>query len=177
MKNISIDDRLKSIALLVDKCDSIADIGTDHGYLPIYIINNNIAKYAYACDVAVGPLNSAKENIAKYQLEDKITIINDDALNTEINGLFELIFIDASKGNNINFFNKYSKNLAPNGVIITDNLSFHGLVENNDLIKTKNQAGIVKKIKAFITFLEENEKTNYGSNGSCVCNCCSSCLV
>ena len=80
MKNISIDDRLKSIALLVDKCDSIADIGTDHGYLPIYLINNNIAKYAYACDVAEGPLNSAKENIAKYQLEDKITTILSDGL-------------------------------------------------------------------------------------------------
>ena len=80
MKNISIDDRLKSIALLVDKCDSIADIGTDHGYLPIYLINNNIAKYAYACDVAIGPLNSAKENIAKYQLEDKITTILSDGL-------------------------------------------------------------------------------------------------
>jgi len=80
MKNISIDDRLKSIALLVDKCDSIADIGTDHGYLPIYLINNNIAKYAYACDVATGPLNSAKENIAKYQLEDKITTILSDGL-------------------------------------------------------------------------------------------------
>ena len=80
MKNISIDDRLKSIALLVDKCDSIADIGTDHGYLPIYLIANNIAKYAYACDVAEGPLNSAKENIAKYQLEDKITTILSDGL-------------------------------------------------------------------------------------------------
>lgn len=80
MKNISIDDRLKSIALLVDKCDSIADIGTDHGYLPIYLINNNIAKYAYACDVSIGPLNSAKENIAKYQLEDKITTILSDGL-------------------------------------------------------------------------------------------------
>lgn len=80
MKNISIDDRLKSIALLVDKCDSIADIGTDHGYLPIYLINNNIAKHAYACDVAAGPLNSAKENIAKYQLEDKITTILSDGL-------------------------------------------------------------------------------------------------
>ena len=70
MKIISIDDRLKGIASLVDKCNVIADIGTDHGYLPIYLINNNIAKYAYACDVAAGPLNSAKDNIAKYQLED-----------------------------------------------------------------------------------------------------------
>ena len=80
MKNISIDDRLKSIASLVDKCESFADIGTDHGYLPIYLISNNIANFGYACDVAIGPLNSAKENISKYQLNDKIMTILSDGL-------------------------------------------------------------------------------------------------
>ena len=48
---------------------------------------------------------------------------------------------------NINFFNKYKSNLNKNGCIVTDNLSFHGLVEDNTLIKTKNQRGIVNKIK------------------------------
>ena len=40
---------------------------------------------------------------------------------------------------------------------MTDNLSFHGLCENEELIKTKNQRGIVKKIKAFIEFLDNNK--------------------
>ena len=50
-----------------------------------------------------------------------------------------------------------------NGVIITDNLSFHGLVENESLAITKNQKGIVKKIKLFIDFLDNNQEfdTNY----------------
>ena len=65
-----------------------------------------------------------------------------------------MIFIDASKGNNINFFNKYSHNLRDYGIIVTDNLSFHGLVEDESLIMTKNQRGIVRKIKDFITFLD-----------------------
>ena len=67
-----------------------------------------------------------------------------------------MIFIDASKGNNINFFEKYKKNLSNNGVIITDNLLFHGLVDDESLIKTKNQRGIVKKIRAFRDFLDNN---------------------
>ena len=67
-----------------------------------------------------------------------------------------MIFIDASKGNNINFFEKYKKNLSNDGVIITDNLLFHGLVDDESLIKTKNQRGIVKKIRAFRDFLDNN---------------------
>ena len=42
MKIISIDDRLKCIAGMVSKCNVIADVGTDHGYLPIYLIQNNV---------------------------------------------------------------------------------------------------------------------------------------
>ena len=49
-------------------------------------------------------------------------------------------------------------NLNKNGTIITDNLSFHGLVEDESLIKTKNQRGIVNKIKDFISFLDNNEE-------------------
>ena len=96
-------------------------------------------------------------NIEKFNLEDRIEIIFGDALDTEINGEYDLIFIDASKGNNINFFNKYSKNLKKNGIIITDNLLFHGLVRDESLIKTKNQRGIVRKIKQFIEFLDNND--------------------
>jgi tRNA (adenine22-N1)-methyltransferase len=73
MNVISIDDRLKDIASLVDNCDTIADVGTDHGYLPIYLIQTNKVKKAIASDVAKGPLSKAKENIEKYQLNDKIS--------------------------------------------------------------------------------------------------------
>lgn len=104
--------------------------------------------------------NIALANIDKFNLGDRINIILGDALETEIDGEFDLIFIDASKGNNINFFNRYSKNLGEHGVIVTDNLLFHGLVRDESLIKTKNQRGIVKKIKQFIEFLDNNQEYN-----------------
>ena len=63
---MNIDNRIKDIANLIPKCHSIADIGTDHAYLPIYLMQNYICEIAYACDVANGPLNVAKKNIAKY---------------------------------------------------------------------------------------------------------------
>ena len=72
--------------------------------------------------------------------------------------MYDLIFIDAAKGKNVFFFEKYKNNLVKRGTIITDNLSFHGLVEDSDLVKTKNQRGIVNKIKDFISFLDNNEE-------------------
>lgn len=99
----------------------------------------------------------AIQNIKKMNLESRINIIFGDALETEVTGMFDLIFIDASKGHSIDFFNRYEPNLTTNGTIITDNLSFHGLVEDETLAVTKNQKGLVKKIKNFITFLDNHE--------------------
>jgi len=67
-----MNKRLLDIASLVNNSYSMADIGTDHGYLPIYLIKNNIVKLAYASDVAIGPLNKAKENIIDNNLIDKV---------------------------------------------------------------------------------------------------------
>ena len=100
----------------------------------------------------------AVSNIKKFNLEDRIAIFNEDALESNIDDKFDLIFIDASKGNNINFFNKYKYNLNKNGVIVTDNLSFHGLGENPNLVETKNQRGLVNKIKLYLEFLDKNEE-------------------
>lgn len=100
----------------------------------------------------------AVSNIKKYNLDKQINIIYGDAVDTDIAGMYDLIFIDAAKGKNIFFFEKYKNNLVKGGSIITDNLSFHGLVEDSDLVKTKNQRGIVNKIKDFISFLDNNEE-------------------
>ena len=102
--------------------------------------------------------HEAVKNIDKFDLGKRITLIHDDALNTKVDGQFDLIFIDASKGNNINFFEKYKNNLSDNGIIVTDNLSFHGLVDNPELAVTRNQRGLVKRIKNFINFLDNNQE-------------------
>lgn len=100
----------------------------------------------------------AKENVLVNGLENRIEIIYGDALEITIYGKYDLLFIDASKGNNINFFNRFKDNLVENGVIITDNLLFHGLVKDESLAITRNQRGIVKKIKLFKCFLDNNQE-------------------
>lgn len=134
----------------------ILEIGSAIGYsaIKMAMVSDDIMITTIEKDI--NRYNIAVDNIHKFNLEDRIKIICDDALNTEIDGEYDLIFIDASKGNNINFFKKYSVNLSSCGIIITDNLDFHGLVKNPLLIETKNQRGIVRKIKEFISFLDNN---------------------
>ena len=134
----------------------ILEIGSAIGYSAIKMALCSEDIYITTIEKDIERYNEAVKNISKFDLDKRIDIILDDALNTNIEGKFDLIFIDASKGNNTNFFNKYSVNLKNDGVIITDNLFFHGLVKDESLIKTKNQRGIVKKIKAFIEFLDNN---------------------
>ena len=86
----------------------------------------------------------------------RITIINGDALETSIDGDFDLIFIDAAKSQYIKFFNKYKDNLTKTGVIISDNLSFHGMVEDISLTNNRNTRQLVSKIRKYIEFLETN---------------------
>ena len=142
---------------------NILEIGSAIGYSAIRMCMVND-------DIKVTTIEKDKErydvalsNISKCNLNNRINIIYGDAMEVVVEGVYDLIFIDASKGHNIDFFNKYKDNLSNNGVIITDNLSFHGLVENEDLVKTKNQRGLVRKIKNFIEFLDNNKefKTTY----------------
>ena len=149
------------------KIKNILEIGSAIGYSAIRmaLVNSEIKVTTNERDI--DRYNMAVDNINKFNLSDRINIIFGDALDTKIDAEFDLIFIDASKGNNINFFKKYSENLSNCGIIITDNLFFHGLVKDESLVKTKNQRGIVKKIKQFINFLDENQEfeTEYVSVG------------
>ena len=69
-----------------------------------------------------------------------------------------MIFIDAAKGQYRKFFEKFQYFLAPGGVIITDNLKFHGYVGKSDTIESKNLRQLVKKIEGYIDYLKTNEE-------------------
>ena len=103
----------------------------------------------------------AIKNIKKIGLEDRITLIFNDALKTRIDDKYDLIFIDAAKAQNIKFFELFERNLKDGGFIITDNMYFHGLVNKNEKeIKSRNVRGIVRKIKDYIAFLKNNDNYN-----------------
>ena len=67
-----MNKRLNALAEMVDKGSRVADIGTDHAYLPIELMNENKVSYAIASDIAAGPLQNAKDDIVAAGFEDKI---------------------------------------------------------------------------------------------------------
>ncbi len=64
--------RTEGIVSLVPKCRTVADIGCDHGYVSIALLQRGIAERAFACDIKEGPLEHAKVNISKAGLSDRI---------------------------------------------------------------------------------------------------------
>ncbi|MBR4791624.1 MAG: O-methyltransferase [Treponema sp.] len=104
----------------------------------------------------------ALQNIHDNGFDKRIKAINADALQLELDDTFDMIFIDAAKGQYINFFEKYKANLTPDGVFISDNLSFHGMVEDLTLTHNYSTIKLVKKIRKYIEFLTKN--TEFSTN-------------
>ena len=100
----------------------------------------------------------AIKNIKKFGLENRITLIFNDAFNVQIDKKFDLIFFDAAKAQNIHFFTYFEKNLEKHGTIITDNIFFHGYTYMDpEKIESRNVRGIARKIRDYVSFLEEND--------------------
>lgn len=137
---------------------SVLEIGSAVGYSAICFASSGAVVTTIERDKE--RYDKAVENISACNLSDKITIINNDAFLVELKDKYDLIFIDAAKSQYIKFFEKYKNNLNTNGVIISDNLSFHGIVEDISLTHNRNTRQLVGKIKRYITFLEENEEFN-----------------
>ena len=90
--------RLKLIADKVPECGVFADIGTDHAYLPIYLIKNNICTHAIASDVKPGPIRVANRNIMSHRLESKVETRMGSGLDTLMLGEADTIVIAGMGG-------------------------------------------------------------------------------
>ena len=69
-----LSKRLEQVASMVTKGNIIADIGTDHGYVPIYLVEKGICPKAYAMDINQGPIESAIKNIAPNTIRASVLI-------------------------------------------------------------------------------------------------------
>ena len=101
----------------------------------------------------------AVKNINEVGLDNRIEVVFNDALDVNLAGYkFDLIFIDAAKSQLIKYFEKFQNYLNPGGVIITDNIKFHGLVEEKDKIESKNVRQLVDKIEDYKEYLQNNDE-------------------
>lgn len=77
---MELTGRMLAVAELVTKGGRLADVGTDHGYVPIYLVQHGMVSKAIAMDVRPGPLSHADANIEKYGLKDRIETRLSDGL-------------------------------------------------------------------------------------------------
>ncbi len=93
---MKLSQRLQAIADLIieyKKGHILADIGSDHAYLPVYLVLNKVIDKAYACDIASGPLNAAIETIETYQVEKKVKPLQGSGLNPILDKTVDMISI------------------------------------------------------------------------------------
>ncbi len=138
---------------------TILEIGTAIGYSAIRmaLINKEIKITTIERDN--DRYIEALKNIDEFELNNQIEVIYDDAFNIELKEKYDLIFIDAAKSQYIKFFEKFKFNLNENGVIVSDNLNFHGLVKKNiNEIESRNVRGLVRKLNNYTEFLKNNKE-------------------
>ena len=155
IESASIDFIKKYIKL--NDVKKILEIGTAIGYSAIQMASASDDVEITTIERDEKNYREAVKNVNACGLDRRIEIVFNDALDVNLAGFkYDLIFIDAAKGQYIKFFEKFENYLTPGGIIITDNLKFHGLVENKESIESKNVLGLVNKIEKYIEFLNEN---------------------
>jgi len=91
--------RLKTIASMIEECDSAIDVGTDHGYVPIYLVENGVIKNAIASDINRGPVEKARKNINQSNVNDKVSCRLGSGLSTVSRGEVQIAIIAGMGGN------------------------------------------------------------------------------
>lgn len=99
---MKLSKRLLAIAKLIKKHSNhgqLADIGSDHGYLPCWLLKNDIVEYAYACEIADGPLQACQSTVQLCHMVDKISVRKGDGLAPIISEKLDIISICGMGGN------------------------------------------------------------------------------
>lgn len=79
-KTVELTRRMQAAADMVSQGSRVCDVGCDHGYVSIYLVQTKKAPHVLAMDVNKGPLLRAKEHVEKYHVEDYITLRLSDGL-------------------------------------------------------------------------------------------------
>ena len=137
----------------------VLELGTAIGYSAISFTENSTVENFKTVEIREDMVKIARENIKNKNLEDKIEIINMDAyefLLSMQDEKFDIIFIDAAKGQYEKYFNLAVNHLNKSGIIICDNVLFRGMISNQDLV-VRRKITIVKRLRKFLKYISESD--------------------
>ena len=160
--NVPIIEK-KSIAFIMkyirdNNIKSVLEIGSAIGYSAILMASSNQETTITTIERDETRYMECLKNVKKCGMDKKINVVYQDALELNLSEdlRYDLIFIDAAKGQYTKFFEKYKNFLNPNGAIITDNIKFHGYVGESNKLDKGNLKSLVEKIEKYIEFLKTN---------------------
>lgn len=156
MDLLGMEHMLQFLRLIQPK--RILEIGAAIGYSSIRMVQTLSECEVVTIERNPPRIEKAREFFERAEVTNRITLIEGNALETfqeiQSSGKFDVIFIDAAKGQYKRFFKLYEPLLNPNGVIISDNVIFHG--EIFDVIENKRRRALVDKIKDYNIWIHEN---------------------
>ncbi len=114
---IKLTKRLQTIADMVRQGSIPVDVGTDHGYIPVYLVENEICKSAVACDINEKPLNSCRMLVSQTGLNDKIKCVLSNGLQS-VNDEFDTVIIAGMGGELIADILSKAENVALKNIIL-----------------------------------------------------------
>ncbi|MCR5112762.1 MAG: O-methyltransferase [Acholeplasmatales bacterium] len=152
---------LKNI-IAVKNPKTILEVGTAIGYSALEMAKVRGA-HVYTIERDPKMYEEATKNVNESAYKDNVTIIFKDALEAfdDVKNIkFDMIFIDAAKAQYTKFFELYTPLLNENGIVVCDNMLFHGLVSDNvdTTGMTRGLRGLVVKLGRFHDFLFSNDK-------------------
>ena len=157
---IMMDDSIDFICKYIEEnnVQSVLELGTAIGYSAMRFANVRDDIFVSTIEIDIERYQQAVRNIHDNNLMDRITVFLGNALSYTFKEKFDLIFIDAAKSQYINYFEKFKNNLTENGAIISDNLFFHGMVEDLSLTHNYSTIKLIRKLRRYIDFLKTNQE-------------------
>lgn len=148
--------------LNIKKPKKILELGTAIGYSSIvFAKNTDSIEYIKTIEIREDMVEIAKNNIKIENLESVIEVIHNDAQialeNLDKDEFYDVIFIDAAKGQYEKYFNLALEHLNDDGIILCDNVLFKGMIANQDLV-IRRKITIVKRLRKFLKDIENNDK-------------------
>ncbi|MCJ1748318.1 O-methyltransferase [Mammaliicoccus sciuri] len=144
---------------------SILEIGTAIGYSAMHFASCDTSINVWTIERKEEMYEQAISNIKDFGYESQVNVIFSDALEAfellPTDQSFDMIFIDAAKAQSQKFFELYEPLLKDDGIIITDNILYHGFVSNIEIVRNRNVKQMVKKVQKYNHWLmnHENYKT------------------
>ena len=152
--------KLISVLGIMLKPKKILEVGTAIGYSSI-LMSGFLHSGGKIITIERYPkmIEEAKKNIEKAGLEDTISILEGDAeeILPTLNEEYDLVFIDAAKGQYLEFLNSCMKLLRPGGLLISDNILYKGMIASDSLVVRRKKT-IVKRMRDYLKYICNHEQ-------------------